>query len=241
MYVPETFTQVSVASEVFKENDSSQILKIFYSLDQKASRVMSIYEIGQGYGIPNKRLYETINIASVLGACTKHEGSLYTWHGLSSIHPALFHVFEELEAMATQKTLLEIFNIGKSPSMEELTLAFLRLCFYLGQPSISIQETTAFFSSFGGKRDSILRRVYCIARVMKLLGLIHHPHYRSDFVIKLSIKQMAKDYYESNLLKSDFMKFGKLFLLNHIDESIIDSIHEERHQIFRKYITKIQI
>ena len=223
-------------SDSYKSNDSNQLMKIFYSLDQKTSKILSIFEIGHGFGIPNKRLYETINIVSVLGACTKHEGSLYTWHGLSRINKEIQKKYSELEQLSFNKSLSEIFNIGKSPSMEDLTLGFLRLCFFLGQSSINIQEVTTFFSSFGGKRDSILRRVYCIARVMKILGLIHHPHYRSDFIIKLNLKEMAKEFYHSFFPHSNLFDTAKIFLLNKINDNFINDIHIQRQSLFQNFL-----
>ncbi|OHT10596.1 hypothetical protein TRFO_19996 [Tritrichomonas foetus] len=222
---------------------NQDLLSVIAMLESHIHKPMTIFSIGHNSNVSSKRLYEMMNVACVIGACRKCEGSLYIWQGVDKIKHRLIQLFAETEAEACQVDMAKMFKVKSPPSIEELTTKFLKLYFYLGKQSIEIRDAVLLFSANGSKSQTILRRLYCIANILATFQVIDHPHHRAQFIINIDVTLLAKHYYERNnpQKKMSIDVCNILTLLNHVGTNKLDKIYDQRQSSFTLYLDTIVV
>lgn len=223
-----------------KKSKAQDITKLLNKLENMVGNVVSIHTIGRGTNLQVKRLYEVMNVCCVLGASIKLEGSSYQWLGLSRMHHKLESIFSQTEGEACKKSLVQIFNIGKSSTIEELTLNFIKLFFYLGTTELEIRDAVDLFASHGAKHQTILRRLYCITRLMKTIGIIDHPCHKAHFCLRVDINDLKKKYYQTHSIFSRNDPTSIIYLMNHVDNDFVDRIFVCRQEEFQSFLQNMR-
>lgn len=183
------------------------------------------------FGSQRRRFYDVLSILESFGACTKVNSDSFIWNGFSRMKDVIYSLAEKRGVFDNSKDLNYIVPSVGCISIPRLSEDFI-LCFLAMETNVLNIISVAEFMSRNNHRNKTTRcKLYQVACILELIGLIHKSNTQSEFVLE-------NQYFVSATLKmapTECNPSSFENLLNRAVPSITNPIIRIRRQFFAFY------
>ncbi|OHT16823.1 hypothetical protein TRFO_12904 [Tritrichomonas foetus] len=219
------------------KNESPKLSTIFSDMiimfEKTKPQNLTVMGIARNRNIQHRRLYDFFNLLSSLGVCKMIQKGQLSWIGMHEITSTLKEWYAEIEIMAINQTVSDIFSFESSPSLGTIAMKFIGLYLYLNIDALSVRQVLAIFHVGNNDRKSFERRVYLVISCLEIIGLMKRSHRGGQYILLIPRDEIIA--YGWNSRKDYcFEKFPELMegLLSNINYFNLEKVYALRYKIF---------
>jgi hypothetical protein len=133
-----------------------------------------------------------MNICSIFGICERTSDLRFEWHGLTRAVEVIDAFRREVEADGDSPELLQLFDYSLNPSLQRISIAFVKLFFYLNTRSLDVRKVGRFFAQGKTKYKTIIRKLYTAVMIMEIAGILSRTSAVSEIHLNAPLWQTDK-------------------------------------------------
>jgi hypothetical protein len=194
---------------------------------------ISIMEIAKEHNIQHRRVYDFFNLLSSLGICSVVERGSLAWIGVRELSNKLKEVYGETEVAALSQNLVNLFCVGKSPTLGLIALRFICLYLYLGVELLSMRQVTKLFHDGRSDIKSLERRTYLVLNFLEVIRVVEHTKQTSEYRLILDRTPIV-EYAMNKKREFSARRWANTLdnLLNRYDRAFFRDLYGRRFEAF---------
>jgi hypothetical protein len=214
-----------VHNKVTNNGDSFtlSLASLFNQCSNSSHKNFEIYKLLSTHGFRRRRFYDVINVLETLGICNKINSETLLWNGIGNASMAIDRLARKHGAYDRGKTLSDIIPCISTITITSMTEFFVVAFIALEKQNLDIKEIAAFISRTNGREKTTLCKLYQIAQILQITGIITKTEKKSQF-------RMCDDFFlraSKNFQNVGYMEIKNL--LNRPSFSIDNNIIEIRN------------
>ena len=206
-------------------------LDFLQKCSSSTNRVYNVTEMSLTFGQQRRRFYDLASMMEALGICSKVQNDSFIWRGFENSKSVIYEKARERGVFDPNKSLEDIIpNVG-CISIPKLCEDFI-LCFLaLETQTLNIISLTHFFSRNNSRYKTTRCKLYQVASILEMMGIIRKSNIASQFTLNISFFASASlDMSKKYLNPSSFES-----LLNRANPSMINPAILKRRATFEIY------
>ena len=194
----------------------------------QSNETHSITTTSLTFGSQRRRFYDVLSILESLGVCSKVNSDSFIWNGFSKVKDVIYELAKKRGVFDEKKDLNSIISSEGCISIPRLSEDFI-LCFLsLETNTLNIISVSEFMSRNNHRNKTTRCKLYQVACILELIGLIHKTNNQSEFV--LDGKYFISATLQMATTETNPSSFENL--LNRAVPSIINPIIKQRREYF---------
>ena len=180
----------SMKSQVSSSGDSFTLsmTSLFNQCSNSSQKNFEIYKLLTLHGFRRRRFYDVINVLETLGICNKVNSETLSWNGIDNAAISIDQLARRHGAYDKDKTLSDIIPCITTITITSMTEFFVISFIALERQNLDIKEIAAFISRANGREKTTLCKLYQIAQILQIAGIITKTEKKSQF-------RMCDDYF----------------------------------------------
>lgn len=216
-----------------QDSFTSSTQKLIHYCASDKNGLYNLNKLSSKLGFHQRRFYDVINVLSTIGFCTKVDSARLQWNGQSNVKSTLSKLMINYNIFDENTSLESILPSDGTISISKVTESFLMLFNFLGLQQLDIKESSAFLSIHSGRQKTTLCKLYQIAQILEVAGIVSRTKQTSEIRINdpyfVEIKFDQKE-------KNDPLNLD--VLLNRPVENLPQSPIFTRRAAFQSYLQK---
>lgn len=188
-----------------------------------------------------RRQSDLFNILDALEVFGHISDKLIVWRGFGATTAAFVRYGVQNELRAHTESIVEIFQVGQSPSLSTLVIKFISLFIFLGIDSLNIREVVNLFADNPEHAKKVLRRLYLVVFVLEQSGVIEHGYAYSNYILKQPLDVIVSAIFQEVPRLRMFPEESVEALLNRLDDVYIKNLHRRRRELYAQAISRFDV
>ena len=143
----------------------------------------SITSTSLTFGSQRRRFYDVLSILESLGVCTKVNSDSFKWNGFGQMKEVILGLAQKRGVFDENRDISSIISSEGCISIPRLSEDFI-LCFLsLETNTLNIISVSEFMSRNNHRNKTTRCKLYQVACILELLGIIHKSNNQSEFIL----------------------------------------------------------
>jgi hypothetical protein len=168
-------------------NESVVIKQIVRYLELRRGTKVEITTLAQDFGIKRRGLYDFLSICATFGICRRYSSTHVEWFGIDQADTAINTLREQCRESNGHITLFDVFGSSNDPSLQRLSVAIIKLFFFLRVKFLDLRKVGRIFAQHITKYKTMLRKLYTVAGGLEVAGLIRKTRIGSEIQLVASL------------------------------------------------------
>ena len=185
---------------------SFSMSSFFHFCSSSSSSHFEIFKLLSAHGFRRRRFYDVVNVLETLGICSKINSETLVWNGMGNVKHAIENLAKKHGAFNQNKTMEDIIPYISTITITSMTEFFIISFIALERQNLDIKEVAYFISRVNGRAKTTLCKLYQIAQILQIVGVITKTEKKSQF-------RMSDNYFIPASKKFNsigFMEIGNL-------------------------------
>ena len=168
-------------------NDIAILKSMADAIEKNPVQIFNPFSLIYAYQAKRRSLFDFLSIVGVFGICEKLTAESYKWKGLNAALSSLSMIKQELEEQAKEMSLLEIMDCSSSPTLQNITIAVMKLFLYLNVDKLDLRDMGKILSKGKVKYKTMLRKLYTVASCLEIAKIISRTSVVAEIKLNFSI------------------------------------------------------
>jgi hypothetical protein len=138
-------------------------------------------------------LYDFVSICAVFGICQRSSSNIIEWFGLDRASDAIDILRAEVHSDDRKTTLRGLFNYSADPSLPKISIAVVKLFFYMSVKSLDLRKVGKFFAQGNTKYKTMVRKLYTVAAGLEIAQIVRKTAVVSEIRLNAPLHLAGSD------------------------------------------------
>jgi hypothetical protein len=139
------------------------------------------------FGIQRRTLFDFVSICAVFGISRRTSPNTVEWFGLDRGKRAIDGLRAEVDAESQTVALQELFNYSLDPSLPRISIAVVKLFFFLSVKYLDLRKVGKLFAQGHTKYKTMVRKLYTVVVALEITGIVRKTSVVSEIQLNVPL------------------------------------------------------